>query len=477
MTTKLAAAIIAILGCHSVQDSPKVTALKSLVAALNSKDDGTIKKMLETTFAPSAASLDERLKRIKPLAMAGAPFTILEIGKEDRRSLRAKLKDKAGEELAWSLDFTEEGRIAGIRLLEPGEMDAPGQTEIRPWTKLSELATQIQTNHGVPGMSIAYYRDGNLAESTVVGVRNIETKAPALPEDVWSIGSISKTMTSTLVGKLIQDGKLEWNSRLGDLLKGIPMRPGYGEVTLLQLMRSRGGIPQDMNFTGADVRRILGDEKDPRARRQLYARDVLGREPIGKPGERFAYSNAGYALLGVVIERITGMTYEEAMKKLLFEPLGLTSAVVGQRGLPADRVLGYIREPKGLKQYTYDDSLPDMIAPAGSVRCTMRDLAAFGAMHLAALKGESKYLTKEIATKLHEGVSEGDGSAMYGCGWSYRQGSGRTGHNGSDGTFRAELAIFPKLGVAVGAVINCGGEYEPSPPLEAVIELGKKLGG
>src|SRR5262249_53299957 len=149
-------------------------------------------------------------------------------------------------------------------------------------------------------------------------------------EDRWLVGSIGKSMTSTLLATFIDEGKLKWDSKLGDLLKDIPMKDAYKGVTLEQVMQHVGGIPQDSGFSGATIQRITGSLKDPTEIREAYAKDILGRDPIGKPGERFAYSNAGYALLGHIAERIGKKPFEVLLKERVFDPIGMKSAIAGQ---------------------------------------------------------------------------------------------------------------------------------------------------
>lgn len=107
------------------------------------------------------------------------------------------------------------------------------------------------------------------------------------------------------------------------------------------------------------------------------------------------------------------------------------------------------------------------------------DLARFGAEHLKGLRGEDGLLKAATIRRLHEGLPEheGDPSFLYACGWGIESNPGIEtfhGHNGSNGTMRSQLAIFPKSNLVVAAITNCGGEEEPSPGLQAALAIAMR---
>jgi CubicO group peptidase (beta-lactamase class C family) len=345
------------------------------------------------------------------------------------------------------------------------------------WKTLRELAEILAKQSGSPAMSIAVIRGGK-KESTAVGKRKAGEAAAVGTDEPWHIGSIGKPICSTVIGRLIEQGKLRWNQTLGQALKGIPMQPGYAAATLEQVMQHRAGIPQDMDFRRDRVLQIVGNAKTPTAMRANYARDILGRKLIGKPGERFAYSNAGYALLGYIAERVTGKSYEQLVRELIFQPLKLKNSYTGIDRLPAARPSGHINRAGELTPANMTGPLEFLVAPAGGgLSMSTADLAAFGNEHLKGLRGKNGLLKAATVARLHRGLPEGDGSLLYACGWGIEATPGVEtfhGHNGSNGTFRAQLAIFPKANLIVAAMINCGGEQEPSPALQAVLAVASR---
>jgi CubicO group peptidase (beta-lactamase class C family) len=259
----------------------------------------------------------------------------------------------------------------------------------------------------------------------------------------------------------------------------VPMKPGYEAVTLEQIMHHRGGIPEDPGMRKPQVDAILGGETDPVKMRERYARDILSRDPIARPGERFAYSNAGYALLAHIVELRLGKPYEQVVRDLVFTPLGLTHSYIAASTYPKDLPAGHVKGPEGLQPMNFRGPLEVLFAGAGGgIYMSVGDLAKFGAAHLAGLQGKDGYLEAATVARLHQSEPENESSGRrYACGWGIQSIPGLEpwhGHNGSNGTFRAELAVFPQANMVVAAVVNRGGESDPSPPLQAVLAIANR---
>ena len=323
-------------------------------------------------------------------------------------------------------------------------------------------------------MAIAVVRDGKIVDQAVVGVREQGKLGKAQLQDRWHIGSIGKAMTSTLLASLIEQGKLRWDSTLGELLPHFKMRPEYRGVTVTQLLQHRGGIPQDMRFTGPYVERITKGAKTPTEIRAAYLADVLQRAPVAKPGTRMAYSNAGYTLAGYLAEKVTGKPYEQLMQERVFQPLGMTHTKAGGV-VEAGQPQGHSITPKGLEVFNFTGPLPIMTAPAGNITCSIGDLARFAASHLDGLRGKNRLLKAKTVQQLHTPPTVPPGEELYACGWEIMPLRKIHGHGGSNGTFRAHLAIFPEENMAIVAIGNAGGEDDPSPELQAIFSVQQHL--
>jgi len=458
--------------------------LGDFLKAFNSKDDATIRTMMDANFDPSIYARrkpEEWSAQLKQFATDLAPLAIREILLDKETAIVAAVLTASGEKMGLRLDLAKEAphRIVGLRFSGnvQGLVEERKKVEIRDYKDLSDLARQVRNGYKVPAIAIAVFQGGKL-ETAVDGLREVGKSDPVTVNDRWLVGSIGKSMTSTLIGRLIDEGKLDWNSKLGDLLKDVPMLPEYRDVKLEQIMQHRGGMPQDLNFEGQTVDRIVGRLADPTAIRAAYVKDILSRKPIAKPGEKFAYSNAGYAILGHIAERVTGKPFEILLKEYVFNPIGMDSAIAGLPGTdgqPSGRgePHGHIPTADGYEPHVLDGPLNYMGAPAGlGVSCSIGDLAKYVAWHMRGYLGEPIELKTETVRRLHTQMAD---KGQYAAGWVI--GDGFQGHNGSDGTFVAEIAFWPKERFAAAAIVNCGGAENPSPPMQAILAVYKKLFG
>lgn len=430
---------------------------------------------LKANFARNDTGFFARLEGFRQQA---APMVYLRAGFKSAELERHLVEDKSKEKLTLTLYTTggDSSKIAGVMLDGEGMIDkAPAKT-YNAWRDPQILIDEIRRDSGVPAAGLAVFYRGK-EDVFVSGVRRAGSDVLVGKDEIWQMGSIGKAMTATLIARLIEKGKLNWGMTLAEALPSFEMNPGYKSVTISQLLRHRGGIPRDMNFTAQRVMEIAKGEKDPRKLRRQYALDILGREPISRPGESFAYSNAGYALAGVIAELAMDRSYEDLMRQEVFAPLGMTTATADSRALTKERPFGHLETENGPRPHEISDELPLFISPAGGVSCSIYDLAKFGKAHMDGLAGRNQYLKQETFAELHRGVAEGEGGPIYACGWSIGPLAGsevRHGHNGSNGSFISELAFFPGQELVVASVVNRGGELDPSPPLQAVLALAKR---
>ena len=457
--------------------TPGIDFLSHFVDALNSKNEATIRLYLQAN-ATDDVPLDQRTQRMTEFASQYGPFRLEPKPVMTGGDLHAVLFDKNKSRLNVIVALTpgDPPKIRSIRI-----MPFPYDGKFALWDGPQKLAALLLENGKIPAMGITLISHGKL-ETGVAGVRVAGGKIAVGPDEPWSVGSIGKPICTTLIGRLIEKGKLRWDETLGEALKGVPMQRGYESVTLEQIMQHRGGIPQDLDFTRDRLLAIVGSARTPTAMRERYARDILHRAPIARPGERNAYSNAGYALLGHIAERVTGKPYEVLVKEMVFVPLGLKNSYTGIDKLPSARPSGHVKGPTGLTPANMSGALEYLAAPAGGgIYMSTADLARFGAAHLKGLHGQDGLLKAATVERLHKGLPEheGDPFFLYACGWGIEANPEIEtfhGHNGSNGTMRAQLAIFPKADLVVAAVTNCGGEEEPSPSLRAVLDIAEHYG-
>lgn len=455
--------------------------VEKFIGAVNLKDRSAFEAHFKDAW-DSQQTPSTRVQRLWPLCERGAPFKVVRHADSGPGYVRALVEDAHGERWALMLMLTgEPAKIGGLRLTAPESLRVPPAKENRPWTGLAELADGLMLDLKVPAMAIAYQKGQEPVQQVVRGVRLLNKPDLATQDDLWHIGSIGKSITATLIAKLIEEGKLSWGSTLKECLPGVPMRPEYESVTLEQVMKHRGGLPKDMGFTLLEVKAICGDETDPVKIRTKYAAHILARPPIGKAGEHFDYSNAGYSLLGHIAEVKLKVPFESLVQERVFKPLGLKHSSVGRPSSPHTFLNGHTLDDDGVKPLSLLGQINDLVRPAGDFWMSVTDLLRFGREHMLGLKGGSKFLKAETYRRLHQGLPERENDSLYACGWVIETlpmtDALRHGHNGSNGTFTAELSFFPSMDLVVASIVNRGGEDMPGPALQATVHVVKRFSG
>ena len=326
---------------------------------------------------------------------------------------------------------------------------------------VSELLAPLVEKHKVPALAVAVLEGNRLTKLGAFGIRARGSKVKVEVDDLWHLGSCTKAMTATLCARLVEQGKLKWDSKVGDLCtdQGEQIHADWRDVTLEQLLSHRASmsaippLPLWLKLAGHDGSRD--------AREMLLSHGWLKSAPAAPPGSKWEYSNAGYMLAGLMAERAADKDWETLMRELIFEPLEMKSAGFGPPG-SADKVdqprghnaLGFAMKPgKGADN-------PRGLGPAGTVHCSLRDWSKFIALHLQAARGDCRLLSKESFEKLHSSQPIDDKTG-YAMGWITLEREWANGpvlmHNGSNTMWFAVVWLGPKRDYAVMAVTNLAG--------------------
>ena len=227
--------------------------------------------------------------------------------------------------------------------------------EVAQFAAVDAWVQEFMESKKIPGGSLAIAVDGQMMLSRGYGYADREKEEPVQPESVFRIASISKPITAVAVLKLVDEGKLNLSDKIVDLLKlrNESLRdydPWWNEITIHHLLthsagfdRSRSGDPMFMDEQTVEA---FGAAL-PVTHRQVIDFQFL-RSLDYHPGERYAYSNFGYCLLGRAIEQVTGQTYQQYVQQQIFVPLGIITARIGG-SLESERA------EKEVKYYTIDE--------------------------------------------------------------------------------------------------------------------------
>jgi CubicO group peptidase (beta-lactamase class C family) len=324
----------------------------------------------------------------------------------------------------------------------------------------------------IPGLSLAVVRDGKIVKAEGYGMANLELQVPATPHSVYEIGSLSKQFTATVVMMLVEEGKLTLEGTISSFLPGLP--PGWREVTLRQLLTHTSGIPDFETVIGYDsYRNIYTDES--------LLKTVRDSAMDFPPGERWSYSNTGYLMLAMLLEKVLGRPYPDIIRERIFQPLGMAeSRDTDPRTVIPHRAAGYALTGKIFGNR--DPMQPSACKGAGTLVSTVLDLARWD-----SVLSTDRLLRKSSREAMTTPVLLKDGTTYpYGFGWflqPLRQGHRTISHTGMTAGFTTLLyryvddhlsviILANRYEARIGAMaLSVAGFYVPAlaPPVYAAI--------
>jgi CubicO group peptidase (beta-lactamase class C family) len=334
-------------------------------------------------------------------------------------------------------------------------------------SKLEAIGDWLRANlpalleeHQVPGAAIAV-SVGDETIDLAAGVLNKATGVEATPDSLFQIGSVTKVWTATLVMQLVDDGLADLDTPVRTYVPefGTADPDAAAKITVRQLLCHTAGFEGDI-FTDTGK----GDDCV-----EKYVATLTDVAQMFAPGEMFSYNNAGYCVLGRIVEVLRGKPYDECLREHLFEPLALTHAAAG----PYDAIrfraaIGHLQptpdaEPEPAPVW----ALARSNAPAGSMLAMRpRDLLAFARMHL---RGGAGVLSEASASAMRERQVElpylGMMGDAWGLGWEIFDCAGGTviGHDGGTIGQSSFLRVVPESDLSVALSVN-GGNVIPLYP-------------
>jgi CubicO group peptidase (beta-lactamase class C family) len=331
--------------------------------------------------------------------------------------------------------------------------------DIHHW--LREQLPALLLEYKVPAAAVAISVGGDVID-VAAGVLSRATGVEATTDSVFQVGSITKVWTSTLVMQLADEGRLDLDAPVRRYLPEFTVADGAAAaaITVRQLMSHTAGFEGDI-FTDTGK----GDDCVER-----YVATIAGTPQLFAPGAMYSYNNAGYCVLGRLVEVLRGKPFDACVREHLFGPLGLTHAATG-----ADEAILF-RAAVGHLQPTPDaDPVPAPIwalarsnAPAGSMLAMRaRDLLAFGQLHLdggKAADGTQVLSAQSVAAMRQPQVTLPELGLMgdaWGLGWELFDWPGGPviGHDGNTIGQAAMLRLVPGRNVAVALLTNGGNPF------------------
>jgi CubicO group peptidase (beta-lactamase class C family) len=326
---------------------------------------------------------------------------------------------------------------------------------------LDTFALRLLKEWDAPGVTIAVVEKNKIIYTGGFGYRDYEKKLPVTENTLFAIGSCTKAFTASILGILEKEGKVSLDKPVRDYLPELVFKNDYTNkhATLRDMMCHRTGLPRhDYSWYGSTA-----------SRNELLAR-VQYQEPSFELRERYQYNNFMFMAQGLVIEKITGKSWEENMQERIFKPLGMSKSNLSVIDLEksADRSLAYSSISNKIKAIPYRNI--DAIGPAGSINSCAKDMANW----LITWINDGKFNGKEIippsyrAQAITSQISPGGGlpgtenpdlhMSGYGLAWgisSYR-GHYRVEHGGGIDGFITTTCFFPSDSLGIFVVSNQG---------------------
>ena len=379
---------------------------------------------------------------------------------------------------------------AGQPIVLPAQTVAEAEQEVEPKVGLDEaMVTKIETlvettmrENQIPGFAIGIVKDGELVYAQGFGVANLESEEPVTPQSLFHFASIAKTTTATGIMQLVAQGKIDLDAPVTDYLPYFTLTDKASEaITIRQLLTHTAGMP-DPDGWNAWLADFQAAEYDDEAL-ERYVRGLSDWSLLFTPGERWEYSTLGFNVLGDVIAKASGQSYEAYMQENIFTPLGMihTTAMVEETD-PELLTRPHVVDEAG--QVVISPVFPYSRAhgPGNNLYSSVEDMARYATAHLnrGELDGvrilpESIYdemWSPYVASPWEEWF--GPLMANYGLGWWVGEMAGgpAIGGYGADPGFQSHLVLLPEEQIAIVALVNL---FDPEEEAFLAFETGNAV--
>lgn len=298
--------------------------------------------------------------------------------------------------------------------------------------KTMQYADSIRSSYGIPEINYAVIDSKNTLEIAAIGKHSIDLDEKATLNDRFHIGSNTKAMTAFIIAKYVEKGKLKWTTPFFDLYPEWKEKsnPNYASITLQDLLSHQAGIQP---FQGEDDPVIPDFKGSNQEKRQQFGQFVLTLNPVNINKEvPFVYSNAGYTLATLMLEKVTHKSWEQLVEKVFNKDLKLNVKFSWPDNQNQKDTWGHSTEKDTLRPVSSNEGIHlDYTEPAGDLNIKLVDYIKFIQLNLDGLAGKNNYLKATTYAFLHKGI------ANYALGWYniYENGNELSTHSGTVGTY------------------------------------------
>lgn len=316
-----------------------------------------------------------------------------------------------------------------------------------PFSGIKQLIQREMVKSAIPSFAVAVARNGEILWEEAFGWADREKRIPATEHTLYSQASISKPMTAVGLMKLVEQGKLDLDKPVNDYLhRDSQLRVWNGdpdELTVRKVANHTAGLPLHCHFFPDD---------EPYFKPPMEESIRRYGNVVTPPGEIYRYSNIGYGILDHLIERLSGLSYAEFMRREIFLPLGMTrSSVNVGPGLEEFQAIRYKADGLALPFYDFDHP------GASAVYSSAHDLIRFGMFHLKHCRPDQKaVLSDESIDAMKAPTADIQPNGKYGIGWRIDEDElGQfVSHGGGMGGVATNLVLMPQEGIVIVALTN-----------------------
>jgi CubicO group peptidase (beta-lactamase class C family) len=323
--------------------------------------------------------------------------------------------------------------------------------------ELSKLVEQTRNKFNLPALAAVMINSKEIVQTEIQGVRVQNSNQKATLNDYFHIGSCSKSILGIIAGKLTETGKINWNTPFFEIfpeLKDIS-RQEYHYIILEDLFLCRAGL---QTFISTDDKYPLIDPSSSNMKYE-FSKYLLKKPPSSKFRDgkfEFNYSNASYTMAALMLEKVSGFSYEELIKQYIDIEFGIDTYIGFPNTFGSNQPWGHMIKGKSLEIFPpdHDYNLNYLIRPAGDLSMSPMDFAKYIQLNLKGLKGEGTFISSDTYNKIHfghKGFSIGVANGKM-AGLNY------SGMDGSAGTFFCRALIIPESDFAFTIMTNAGSE-------------------
>ncbi len=433
----------------AAQQAPVAAAekqFKAWLAAFNSGDRTALLQYFEKNFPERAKEIDD----VQGFREMTGGFEFKKAEESTATKFTALVKEKEADQFARVMMEVAEAEPHVVKSLEiravptPPEYKAGRVSESEVIAGVKKLAEERAAADKFSG-AVAISKNGKTLFAQAYGLADRDKKISNTLQTRFRMGSMNKMFTATSILQLVQAGKIKLTDPLDKYLTDYPNKDVAMKVTIHHLLTHTGGTG---DFFGPEFDKHRLELKTLQDYVKLYG--TRGLEFA--PGTKWEYSNYGFLLLGIVVEKASGQDYYEYVSEHIFKPAGMTSSdSLPEEQAVAGRSIGYTKMDGSSKWVTNADTLPYRGTSAGGGYTTVEDLQRFASALLNYKLLDAEHT--DLLTTGHEKTPRGNKYA-YGFMDNFDDGVRWFGHGGGAPGMNGDLRIYPQSGYVIAVLAN-----------------------